>query len=67
MGQGEFRQAITYLEKADKAEVSPQTRMADIKLKEEVKHRLKAAHQQSDNGGDFFSSLLPSFDEEPAK
>lgn len=63
VGQGDFRQAITYLENADKAEVSPQTRMADIKLEEEVKHRVKAAQQQNDNGGDFFSSLLPSLDE----
>jgi hypothetical protein len=38
-----------------------------MKLKAEVKQRLKAAQQQNDNGGDFFSSLLPSFDEEPAK
>lgn len=67
MGQGEFRQAIAYLEKADKAEVRQQNRLGDLKLKAEVKQRLKAAQQQNDNGGDFFSSLLPSFDEEPAK
>lgn len=67
MGQGEFRQAIAYLEKADQAEISSKTRLGDLKLKAEVKIRLKAAQQQNDHGGDFFSSLLPSFDDEPAK
>ena len=67
MGQGEFRQAIPYLEKADKASIRPQSRLSDLKLKEELKRRLKAAQKQNDDGGDFFSSLLPSFDEGPDK
>jgi tetratricopeptide (TPR) repeat protein len=62
MGQGEFRQAIPYLEKADKAPIRPQSRLSDLKLKEELKHRLKAAQEQNDDG-DFFSRLLPTFDE----
>lgn len=63
MGQGEFRQAIPYLEKADKAPIRAQMRLSDLKLKEELKHRLKAAQAESEDGGDFFSRLLPTFDE----
>jgi tetratricopeptide (TPR) repeat protein len=63
MGQGEFRQAIPYLEKADKAPIRAQSRLSDLKLKEELKHRLKAAQEQNDDGGDFFSRLLPTLDE----
>lgn len=62
MGQGEFRQAIPYLEKADKAPIRAQSRLSDLKLKEELKYRLKAAQEQNDDGGDFFSRLLPDFD-----
>ena len=67
MDQGEFRQAILYLEKADKAPIRAESRLSDLKLKEELKHRLKAAQEQNDDGGDFFSSLLPTFDEGVAK
>ena len=62
MGQGAFRQAIPYLEKADKAPIRPQSRLSDLKLKEELKHRLKDAQEQNDDG-DSFSRLLPTFDE----
>ena len=67
MEQGEFRQAIPYLEKADKAPIRDQSRLSDLKLKEELKHRLKAAREQNEDGGDFFSRLLPDFSEGPAK
>lgn len=67
MGQGEFRQAMPYLEKADKAPIRALSRLSDLKLKEELKHRLKAAQEQNDDGADFFSRLLPTFDEGSAK
>jgi tetratricopeptide (TPR) repeat protein len=58
MGQGEFRQALPYLEKADKAPIRALSRLSDLKLKEELKHRLKAAQEQNEDRADFFSSLL---------
>ncbi len=67
MDQGEFRKALPYLEKADKAPIRHQSRMSDLKLKEELKHRLKAAKEQNEDQGDFFSKLLPAFGEGSAK
>ena len=66
-GQGEFRQALPYLEKANKAPVRPNSLLSDLKLKEELKHRLKVAQEQNDDQTDFFSSLLPTFGEGSAK
>ncbi len=66
-GQGEFRQALPYLEKANKVPVRPESLLSDLKLKEELKHRLKVAQEQNDDQADFFSSLLPTFDEGSAK
>ena len=66
-GQGEFRQALPYLEKANKVPVRPESLLSDLKLKEELKHRLKIAQEQNDDQGDFFSSLLPTFGEGSAK
>ena len=62
MEQGEFRQAIPYLEKAEKAPVRAEYRQSDLKLKQELKHRLKAAQEQNDAESNFFSRLLPTFD-----
>jgi tetratricopeptide (TPR) repeat protein len=67
MRQGEFRKALPYLEKADKAPIRPQSRLSDLKLKEELKNRLKAAQEQNENQDDFFSRLLPIFGEGSAK
>ncbi|MGZ4959611.1 MAG: hypothetical protein ACXV7J_10180 [Methylomonas sp.] len=67
MDQGEFLQAIPYLEKADKAPIRARSRLSDLKLKEELKHKLKAAREQNDEEGDFFSHLLPNFSEESTK
>ncbi len=67
MDQGEFKQALPYLEKADKAPIRAQSRLSDLKLKEGLKHRLKAAQAEIEDGGDFFSRLLPTFSEGPAK
>ena len=66
-GQGEFRQALPYLEKANKVAVRPESLLSDLKLKEELKHRLKVAQEQNDDQADFFSSLLPTFGEGSAK
>lgn len=67
MGQGEFRQAIPYLEKAEKAPIRGQSRLSDLKLKAELKYRLKAAQEHNDEGGDFFSRLLPNLEDESPK
>jgi tetratricopeptide (TPR) repeat protein len=67
MRQGEFRKALPYLEKADKAPIRPQSRLSDLKLKEELKSRLKAAQEQNEKQDDFFSRLLPIFGEGSAK
>ncbi len=53
MGQGECRQAIPYLEKADKSPIRPQSRLSDLNPKEELKHRLKAAREGNEDGGIF--------------
>ena len=63
VGQGEYPKALIYLEKADKASIRSESRLSDLKLKEELKHRLKAAQEKNDDGGDFFSSLLPTAEE----
>jgi tetratricopeptide (TPR) repeat protein len=67
MGEGEFRQALPYLEKADKAPIRAHSRLSDLKLKEELKHRLQAAQEEKEDGTDFFSGLLPTSGEGSAK
>jgi tetratricopeptide (TPR) repeat protein len=58
IGQGEFSKALPYLEKADRAPVRPQSRLSDLKLKEELKQRLQEARTQNKAGTDFFAKLL---------
>lgn len=67
MSEGEYRQALPYLEKADKAPIRAQSRLSDLKLKEELKARLKAAQEEKEDGTDFFSRLLPTSGEGSAK
>jgi tetratricopeptide (TPR) repeat protein len=60
MSHGEFRQALPYLEKADKAPIRAYSRLSDLKLKEELKHRLMAIQEENEDETDFFSRLLPT-------
>jgi len=62
-----YCKALPYLEKADKAPIQRQSNLSDLKLKEELKHRLKAAKEQNEDQDDFFSKLLPAFGEGSAK
>ncbi|MDD5266966.1 MAG: hypothetical protein PHO08_07540 [Methylococcales bacterium] len=61
MGQREFRNDLPCLEKADTAPIRPQSGQSDLKLKESLKHRLKAAKKQIEEQDDFFRILLPTF------
>ena len=65
--EGAYKKALNYLEKADQAPVRPNQRLSDEKLKEELKAALAAARKGEATHSDFFSSLLPSFDDPSAK
>ncbi len=67
MDQGEYPKALAYLEKSDKAPIRAESRLSDLKLKEELKLRLKSAQEQNNDGSDFFSSLLPTSEDGVAK
>lgn len=67
MDQGEYPKALAYLEKSDKAPIRAELRLSDLKLKEELKLRLKSAQEQNNDGSDFFSSLLPTSEDGVAK
>ncbi len=61
LGQGDFKNALHYLEKADQAPIRPHARLPDLKLKGELKQALKDARERNEDRADFFSGLLPSF------
>jgi tetratricopeptide (TPR) repeat protein len=61
LNQGEFQQALPYLEKAERAAVRPGTRLSDLKLKDELRKALQAAREQDDDRADFFTQLMPAF------
>jgi tetratricopeptide (TPR) repeat protein len=61
ISQGEFGKALTYLEKADQAPVRPESRLSDLKLKEELKQELTSARKKDKGPGDFYSQLLSAF------
>jgi tetratricopeptide (TPR) repeat protein len=61
LNQGEFKQALPYLEKADRAAIRPTVRLSDLKLKDELRKALQAAREQNDDRADFFTQLMPAF------
>jgi tetratricopeptide (TPR) repeat protein len=63
--QGEFSKALPYLEKAEQAPVRPHSRLADNKLKEELKQAFLDARNKSKERDDFLSKLLPFLKHRP--
>jgi tetratricopeptide (TPR) repeat protein len=58
--QGEYDQALPYLEKAHQAPIRPHMELSDRKLKEEIGKALVSARAKQDRG-DFFSAFEPDF------
>lgn len=56
--QGEFGKALIYLERADKAPIRPESRLSDLKLKDELRQSLKDAREKNTDRSNFFSQLL---------
>jgi tetratricopeptide (TPR) repeat protein len=61
LNQGEYEQAIIYLERAEQAPIRPHMALSDAKLKEEVHTALLAARAKGQGRTDFFSKFMPSF------
>ncbi len=62
--QGDFTNALHYLEKAEKATVRPDSRLSDLKLKQELKQALKDARDGNTVRSGFFSRFLSIFSKE---
>jgi tetratricopeptide (TPR) repeat protein len=60
LDQGQFEQALIYLEKAENAPVRPDSRLSDLKLKQELKPALKDAREKNTARASFFSRFLSS-------
>ncbi len=58
LDQGQYSEALPYLEKAQRAPIRPYQRVSDGKLKEQLPGLLRAARNQG-SGADLFSKLLP--------
>jgi tetratricopeptide (TPR) repeat protein len=58
--QGEFDKALIYLEKAEKAPVREDSRLSDLKLKQELALALKDARERNASRASFFSRFLAS-------
>lgn len=61
LSAGQYEQALRYLELADRAEIRPDSRISDLKLKEEIAKALADARARNDDRSDFFSQFIPSF------
>jgi tetratricopeptide (TPR) repeat protein len=61
LDQGQFEQALPYLEKADKLPLRPDTRLSDLKLKHELAQALRDARQKNAARTNFFSKFLSAF------
>lgn len=61
LSEGEYEQALRYLEIADRAEIRAESRISDLKLKEEVTQALADARARNDKRSDFFTQFIPSF------
>lgn len=66
LDQGDFTNALRYLEKADKATVRPDSRLSDLKLKQELKQALVDARARNTGRSGFFSQFLSLFSKEPS-
>lgn len=65
--QGDFKNALTYLERAEKAAVRPDSQQSDIKLKQELNQALQDARERNAARASFFSRFLSSFSKEPSR
>ena len=65
--EGKFQEALPHLEKADKAPVREDSRLSDLKLKEELKTALKDARERNARRASFFSQFLAIFNKESRK
>lgn len=63
--EGEFKAALPYLEKAEKSPVRDDSRLSDLRLKEELKQALKDARERNTKRSNFFSQFLAIFNKEP--
>lgn len=61
LGEGEYEKALPFLEKADRAEIRQDSRISDLKLKEEVAKALADVRARNDDRSDFFSRFIPNF------
>jgi tetratricopeptide (TPR) repeat protein len=60
LDQGQYPEALPFLEKAQRAPIRPYQRVSDAKLKQQLPGLLRSA-RSGGGGADFFSSLLPDF------
>lgn len=60
LDRGEFDKALVHLEKAEKAPVSEDARLSDLKLKQELVQALKDAREKNTARASFFSRFLAS-------
>jgi tetratricopeptide (TPR) repeat protein len=61
LDQGEFEKAIPYLEKADKMPLRSETRLSDLKLKQELAQALRDARAKNTARSSFFGNFLAAF------
>ncbi|NJD05191.1 MAG: tetratricopeptide repeat protein [Methylococcaceae bacterium] len=61
--EGKYDKAIGYFEKADKAPLRANQRLSDEKIKQELQVALAASRKHLAPRADFFSSLLPDFND----
>jgi len=64
--QGDFRNALIHLEKAEKAPVRDDARLSDLQLKQELKQALKDARERNLDRSSFFSRFLAIFRKSPS-
>lgn len=61
LDQGEFDKALPYLERADKMPLRSDTRLSDLKLKQELVQALRDARAKNSARSGFFSNFLSAF------
>lgn len=62
LDDGEYEQALPYLEKAEKAPVRPYAYLSDLQLKKELVKALKDAREQNDERSNFFTRFIYNSD-----
>lgn len=58
LDRGVYDQALTFLEKADRAPIRAENRLSDLNVKKEVAKALIAARQRKEKGDGFFSRIV---------